>query len=326
MYYTKDSILYLNGKFIKAMDAHTDLFGQTLHYGLGVFEGIRAYQTLNGTKIFKGAEHYERLRNSCALVGIPFDYETEELIQISYQLLEKNDLSDAYIRPLVYCGPNMNLTQPSPQETYLMISMWEWDRYPTDRQLKLCLSSYQRPNPNSLKMEAKVTGHYVNSILATSEAKVRGYDEALMPDMEGNIAEAPGANFFMEKNGILYTPAPGHILPGITRRTVMNICRELDIPVQERAIRPEELETADGAFFVQHSRRSGGRGIGRCQAVPQALVRNVGCYHTGSIPLPGAREIIQLRNHLNTVKIAVTLYTQQTFFKRFRDQLFDDER
>jgi len=249
MYYTKDSILYLNGKFIKAMDAHTDLFGQTLHYGLGVFEGIRAYQTLNGTKIFKGAEHYERLRNSCALVGIPFDYETEELIQISYQLLEKNDLSDAYIRPLVYCGPNMNLTQPSAQETYLMITMWEWDRYPTDRQLKLCLSSYQRPNPNSLKMEAKVTGHYVNSILATSEAKVRGYDEALMPDMEGNIAEAPGANFFMEKNGILYTPAVGHILPGITRRTVMNICRELDIPVQERAIRPEELETADGAFL-----------------------------------------------------------------------------
>ncbi len=98
-------------------------------------------------------------------------------------------------------------------------------------------------------MEAKVTGHYVNSILATSEAKVRGYDEALMLDMNGNIAEAPGANFFLEKNGVLYTPSLGHILPGITRQTVINICRELDIPVKEKQIKPEELESADSAFL-----------------------------------------------------------------------------
>jgi branched-chain amino acid aminotransferase len=126
---------------------------------------------------------------------------------------------------------------------------WEWDKYHGDKKLKMCISSYQRPNPNSLKMEAKVTGHYVNSILATSEAKVRGYDEALMLDMHGNIAEAPGANFFLEKNGVLYTPSVGHILPGITRQTVINICRELDIPVKERPIKPEELETADSAFL-----------------------------------------------------------------------------
>lgn len=247
MYYTKDTILFLNGKFIKAVDAHTDLFSQTLHYGYGAFEGIRAYQTMNGTKIFKAYEHYERLKKSCALVGIPFQYETEELVQISYQLLAKNDLSDAYIRPLVYCGANMTLTQPT--DVYLMICAWEWEKYHGDKQLKLCISSYQRPNPQALKMEAKVTGHYVNSILATSEAKVRGYDEALMLDMNGTIAEAPGANFFMEKNGVLYTPPLGHILPGITRQTVINICRELDIPVKERAIAPEELETADGAFL-----------------------------------------------------------------------------
>lgn len=247
MYYTKDTILFLNGKFIKAVDAHTDLYSQTLHYGYGAFEGIRAYATLNGTKIFKAYEHYERLKKSCALVGIPFTYETEELVQMSYQLLEKNDLSDAYIRPLVYCGPNMTLTQP--QEVFLMICAWEWDKYHGDKQLKLCISSYQRPNPNALKMEAKVTGHYVNSILATSEAKVRGYDEALMLDMNGHVAEAPGANFFMEKNGVLYTPPLGHILPGITRQTVINICRELDIPVKERDIKAEELETADSAFL-----------------------------------------------------------------------------
>lgn len=247
MYYTKETILFLNGKFIKAVDAHTDLYSQTLHYGFGAFEGIRAYQTQNGAKIFKAYEHFERLRKSCALVGIPFQYETEELTQIAYQLLERNNLSDSYIRPLVYCGPNMTLTQP--QDVFLMMCAWEWDKYHGDKQLKLCVSSYQRPNPNSLKMEAKVTGHYVNSILATSEAKVRGYDEALMLDMEGNVAEAPGANFFLEKNGVLYTPPLGHILPGITRQTVINICRELDIPVKERPIKPEELDSADSAFL-----------------------------------------------------------------------------
>jgi branched-chain amino acid aminotransferase len=247
MYYTKDTILFLNGKFIKAVDAHTDLFSQSLHYGMGAFEGIRAYETQNGTKIFKAYEHFERLKKSCALVGIPFQYETEELIQIAYQLLGKNDLSDAYIRPLVYCGANMQLTQTN--EVYLMMCAWEWEKYHGDKQLKLCVSSYQRPNPNSLKMEAKVTGHYVNSILATSEAKVRGYDEALMLDMHGNVAEAPGANFFLEKNGMLYTPSLGHILPGITRQTVINICRELDIPVKEKTITPEDLESADSAFL-----------------------------------------------------------------------------
>jgi len=187
------------------------------------------------------------LKKSCALVGIPFEYETEELIQIAYQLLEKNSFSDAYIRPLVYSGPNMQLTQTN--EVYLMMCAWQWEKYHGDKQLKLCISSYQRPNPNSLKMEAKVTGHYVNSILATSEAKVRGYDEALMLDMNGNVAEAPGANFFLEKNGVLYTPSVGHILPGITRQTVINICRELDIPVKEKVIHPEELESADSAFL-----------------------------------------------------------------------------
>jgi branched-chain amino acid aminotransferase len=247
MYYTKDTILFLNGKFIKAVDAHIDLYSQTLHYGFGAFEGIRAYQTMNGTKVFKAVEHFERLKKSCALVGIPFQYETEELVQIAYQLLEKNNLSDAYIRPLVYSGANMQLTQTN--EVYLMMCAWEWDKYHGDKHLRMCISSYQRPNPGALKVEAKVTGHYVNSILATSEAKVRGYDEALMLDMNGNIAEAPGANFFLEKDGVLYTPALGHILPGITRQTVLNICRELDIPVKEKQIRPEELEAADGAFL-----------------------------------------------------------------------------
>jgi branched-chain amino acid aminotransferase len=247
MYYNKNTTLYLNGKFIKAVDATTDLYSQTLHYGYGVFEGIRAYQTLNGTKIYKAVEHFERLRKSAELVNIPFQYDTDELIRVTYQVLKKNNLSDAYIRPLVYCSPNMSLTKPN--EVYLMICAWEWGKYLGDSLLKLCVSSYQRPNPNSVKVEAKVTGHYVNSILATSEAKVLGYDEALMLDMNGNVAEAPGANFFFEKDGVLYTPPLGHILPGITRQTVINICRELEIPVKEKSFKPETLAEADSAFL-----------------------------------------------------------------------------
>lgn len=247
MYYTKDTVLFLNGKFIKAVDAHTDLFSQTLHYGFGAFEGIRAYQTKNGVKMFKAFEHFERLKRSCASVGIPLDYDSEELIQAAYQLLEKNGLTDAYVRPLAYCGPNMYLT--TPKDVYLMMCAFKWGKYHGDDLLKVCVSSYQRPNPASIKVDAKITGHYVNGILATSEAKGRGYEEALLLDMNGNVAAAPAANFFMEKDGVLVTPPLGHIFPSITRDVVLNICHELDIPVQERHISPHELETADSAFL-----------------------------------------------------------------------------
>jgi branched-chain amino acid aminotransferase len=137
----------------------------------------------------------------------------------------------------------------TPKEVYLMICAWKWGKYHGDDLLKLCVSSYQRPNPASIKVEAKISGHYVNGILATSEAKVRGYDEALLLDMNGNVGAAPAANFFMEKDGVLYTPPLGHIFPSITRQVVLNICRELDIPVQEKHINPHELETADSAFL-----------------------------------------------------------------------------
>jgi branched-chain amino acid aminotransferase len=247
MYYNQETVLFLNGKFVKAIEAQTDLYSQTMHYGYGVFEGIRAYQTVNGVKIFKAYEHFERLRTGCKLVNIPFDYDTEELTQIAYQVLAKNNLTDAYIRPLVYCSPNMSLTQP--KEVYLMMCAWEWGRYFGDKLVKLCISSYQRQNPNALKVDAKISGNYVNAILATSEAKVRGFDEALMLDINGNVAQAPASNFFLEKDGVLYTAPKGHIFPGVTRNAVMNICRELDIPVVEKSFKPEEIENADSAFL-----------------------------------------------------------------------------
>jgi branched-chain amino acid aminotransferase len=247
MYYNDSTVLYLDGKFVKAKDATGDLFSQTLHYGYGAFEGIRAYQTVNGVKIFKAHEHFERLIKSCALIGIPFNHTAEELTQIAYLVLQKNNLKDAYIRPLVYCAPNMTLS--APKGVSIMVTAWEWDKYFDEQMLRVCVSSFQRPNPKSIKMEAKACGHYVNSIMATNEAKQRGFDEALMLDMNGFVAEGPGANFFFEKDGVLYTPPLGNILPGITRQTVLEICKELDMPVEEKYFRPEELFEADGAFF-----------------------------------------------------------------------------
>lgn len=247
MYSNEGTIVYLNGSFVRATEARLDLFSQTLHYGHGVFDGLRSYPTQNGIKIFKAPEHFERLKKSCQLVHIPYPFDSGQLIQASYELLRRNGLSDAYIRPLVYTGANMNLTQPA--EAHIMICAWEWGKYLGDKPVRLCLSPYQRPNPESIRMEAKVCGHYVNGILATSEARSRGYDEALMLDMHGRVAQPPSSNIFLEMNGVLYTPPAGHIFPGISRATVMGICKELDIPVREKQISVEELEQADSAFL-----------------------------------------------------------------------------
>jgi branched-chain amino acid aminotransferase len=247
MYYTDDTVIFLNGNFVKASTAGIDPFSQTLHYGYGVFEGIRSYDSIYGTKIFKARQHFERLKSTCELMGIPFHYSVEELGQLSYQLLEKNGFTTAYIRPLVYAGPNLSLN--APQESSLLIAAWRWGKYFGDKMLKVCVSSYKRPHPETIKPEAKVCGHYVSSIMATAEAKKRGYDEGLMLDLNGFVAQGPGANFFFEKDGVLYTAPVGNIFPGITRQTVFQICKELDIPVKEKLFRAEELFEADSAFF-----------------------------------------------------------------------------
>ena len=247
MYYNEHTILYLDGQFVKASEAKTDLYGQSLHYGFSAFEGIRSYKTDNGNRIFKASEHFDRLRFSCQSVGIPFGWTNEELIVATYALLDKNQLQDAYIRPLVFCPPNMSLQKAT--SSNIMIAVWNWNAYLGDKLLRVGLSSFQRPNPSGFKVQAKISGHYVNSILACQEAKDNGYDEALLTDLNGYAAEAPGANLFYEKDGTMFTPELGHILPGITRATVLEICQELGIEAIEKRITLDELKKADGAFF-----------------------------------------------------------------------------
>ena len=247
MYYSENTIVYFNGKLQKATEAQVDLYVQTLHYGYGAFEGIRSYETKHGPRIFKAKEHYERLIRSCRLLNIPFDYTADQMTNITYDVLNNNGFSETYIRPLVVCTPNMRLVDGN--KSLLFIGAWEWKAYLGEQLLKLHISPFCRPHPRSVKVEAKTSGHYVNSILATSDAKQKGYDEALLLDYEGYLAEGPGANLFFEKNGKLFTPAKGNILPGITRDTVFELCEDLGIPVEQGRYLPERLYEADSAFY-----------------------------------------------------------------------------
>ena len=248
MYYNNNTIIYVNGEFVKAADAKMDFYSQSLHYGYSVFEGIRSYKTENGeTKIFKAEEHYSRLKNSAVAMNMPFHWTTEKMIEATYEVLAKNNLQNAYIRPVVYAPANMSFVKN--EQSFIVIEAWEMDSFLGDKLLKVMTSSFERPNPKGFKIEAKAAGHYVNSILASQEAKARGFDEALLNDMNGYVAEGPGANLFFEKNGKLFTPALGNILPGITRATVIEICDELNIEVEEKKIKTDELKNADAGFF-----------------------------------------------------------------------------
>ncbi len=247
-YYNNETIIYSNGEFVKAAEAKMDLYSQSLHYGYSVFEGIRSYKTVNGeTKIFKEVEHFERLKNSAAALNMPYQWATEELIDATYEVLKQNNLGDAYIRPVVYAPANMKFDVN--EKSFIVIEAWEMQPFLGEKLLRVMTSSFQRPNPKGFKIHAKAAGHYVNSLLASHEAKANGFDEALLLDMHDYVAEAPGANLFYEKDGKLFTPALGSILPGITRATVLEICNELNIEVEEKFFTIDELKQADAAFF-----------------------------------------------------------------------------
>jgi branched-chain amino acid aminotransferase len=247
MYYNENTVIYFNRQFVKAAEAKTDLYSQSLHYGYSVFEGIRSYPINGGTKMFRGKEHYDRLCHSARVMKMPFHYSTKQLVELTYEVLQRNNYTNAYIRPIVLCSSNMALSKA--KECCLAIEAWEWTNGYMSNQMNVMTSSYRRPNADAFHVDAKVSGHYVNSILACQEAKDNGFDEALVLDCNGFVAESSGANIFYENEGILYTAPKGNILPGITRAAVIEICNELNIPVEERLFSPTEMRGSDAGFF-----------------------------------------------------------------------------
>lgn len=248
MYFTEETILYLNGQWVKASEANTTVYGQSLHYGMSVFEGIRSYEIEGKAHLFRGKEHMERMIFSAKAIGIPFKMQSGEMMNIAHELLERNKTTEAYIRPLVFGSPMMSLSYP--EEAQFMMCCWPWSKLLGDQLTKLAISPYRKNHPQSCKVEAKVGGHYVNSILAATEAKARGYNDALQLDVDGHVAECSGANFFIEKDGVLITPSKGHILPGLTRDTVIQLCKRNKIEVRQQRIAPYEVFVADSAFLV----------------------------------------------------------------------------
>ena len=224
-----------------------NFYTQTLHHGNGAFDGLRAYETDTGPQIFKPVAHFKRLRRALSRLQVDLDYNAQELTEIAYQLLQKNGLNNAYIRPMVYLGDHNRSTETD--ESYLLMAAWEWEPHIGDDLLRVMISSYHKSSINVPK-DAKICGQYTNAAKATLEAKSKGFDEALLLDEDGFVVDGPGANFFFEKDEVIYTAPTKSVFPGITRETVMGFAKEMGYKVVEKKFRPEELVEADTAFFT----------------------------------------------------------------------------
>jgi branched-chain amino acid aminotransferase len=267
MYYNNKTFVYADGRFVKAKEVSLSPFCQTFHYGYGVFEGLRSYDTQHGVRVFRPAPHFDRMRRTAALLGLDFPHANEHLAQVADELLARNKLKNAYIRPLLLAGDAMAL-QANPH-TQLIMAAWKWPKILGETLLNVGVSRVIRPHPSAFPYEGKVVGFYVNSIMASTEAKRQGYDEAILLDHQGYVAQSPGANLFIEKGRVLYTPPLGSVMPGITRQVMLELANALDIEVEERLFSVQELQGADAAMLVGTATEVAG--IGMVDGVPLRL-------------------------------------------------------
>lgn len=244
------SWIWMNGSFVAWDDAKVHLISHGLHYGSAIFEGLRAYKTDRGTAIFRAQEHMDRFHYSASAIDMKVPYSSQELCDVACELIRRNKVEHCYIRPLAHYGYGVMTLNPKGAPIEVTMTCWPWGAYLALDSLDVKISKYIRIHPRSMIADAKVSGHYVNSIIAVQEVQGTKYHEALFLDFEGNIAEGPGANFFIVKNGALVTPPQGKILAGITRATVIEIARDLGYSVTERTISVAEACDADEAFFT----------------------------------------------------------------------------
>ena len=250
----RDGFIWLDGEMVDWRDAKIHVLTHTLHYGMGVFEGVRAYETPKGPAIFRLEEHTDRLFRSAHILNMPMPCTKEEVNQAHVKSIQENKLASAYIRPMCFYGSEGMGLRADNLQTHTMVAAWEWPSYMGEENLskgiRIRTSSYTRHHVNITMCKAKANGNYMNSMLALQEALQSGCEEALLLDNEGYVAEGSGENIFVIREGIIYTPELTSCLDGITRRTIMQLAEELGYTVKEKRLTRDEVYVADEAFFT----------------------------------------------------------------------------
>ena len=250
----RDGFIWMDGEWLDWREAKVHVLTHTLHYGMGAFEGVRAYETEDGPAIFKLEEHTERLFNSTRILGMKIPYEAEVLNQAQREVVTKNNLKSAYIRPMCFYGSEGMGLRADNLRTHVMVAAWEWPSYMDPdarvRGIKVRTSSFTRHHVNITMCKAKANGNYINSMMALKEALDSGAEEALMLDNEGYVAEGSGENVFIIRDDVIYTPDLTSCLDGITRATIFTLAEELGYKIREKRITRDEVYIADEAFFT----------------------------------------------------------------------------
>jgi branched-chain amino acid aminotransferase len=251
----RDGKIWMDGELVDWRDAKIHVLTHTLHYGCGVFEGVRAYNTANGTAVFRLKEHTDRLFNSAKILRMQLPFSKEQVNEAQKQVVRANKLESCYIRPLAWIGSQKLGVSPKGNQIHMMIAAWAWGAYLGEegmqRGIRVKTSSYTRHHVNITMTQAKAVSNYSNSILANMEALDDGYDEALLLDSSGFVSEGAGENVFVIKDNVIYTPdLSAGALNGITRNTVMHIAKDLGIDVVQKRITRDEIYIADEAFFT----------------------------------------------------------------------------
>lgn len=250
----RDGFIWYDGKLVPWRDATTHVLTHSLHYGMGVFEGVRAYKTGSGTAIFRLGEHTDRLFNSAHIFGMKMPFTREQLMAAQIEVIRQNKLESGYLRPLAFYGSEAMGISAKNLSVHVIVAAWPWGAYLGQEALangiRVRTSSFARHHVNITMCRAKASSSYTNSILAHKEAERDGYDEALLLDVDGYVAEGSGENVFIVKKGKLYTPDLTSCLEGITRDTIITLAGELGVPVVEKRITRDEVYCADEAFFT----------------------------------------------------------------------------
>ncbi len=246
--------IWMDGEYVDWDDAQVHVLTHALHYGTGVFEGIRAYDTDHGTAVFRLDEHLDRFLHSSTICDMEFDYGKDELREAIEELIERNDLDACYIRPIAYRGYGEMGLNPQGSPVEIAIAVWPWGAYLGEDALEngvdIKTSSWRRHHPDIMPTKAKATGNYLNSVLAKAEALRDGYDEAIMLTEEGHVSEGTGENIFIVRDNEIYTPPRDSVLEGITRQSVMTIARDRGYTVKEERLTRDQIYRADEAFFT----------------------------------------------------------------------------